>query len=195
MILTELTSILTAQLPIALLRDHLRLGTGFADDGHQDALLEAYLRAAISAVEGRTGVVLLSKDMSWGLTAWRHYDKQCLPVRPVNSISEVKLVDVVGGETVVDPLSYRLVPDDQGPYLAANGLALATIPVNGSVEIDFNAGYGAVWDDVPADLARAVIMLAADFYENRASQDATSLPSGILALLERFRPIRVFGGV
>ncbi len=195
MILTELTSILTAQLPISLLREHLRLGTGFADDGHQDALLEAYLRAAISAVEGRTGCVLLSKNMSWGLTAWRHYDKQCLPVRPLNAITEVKLVDMVGGETVVDPLGYRLVQDDQAPYIAANGLALPSIPVNGSVEVVFNAGYGATWTDVPPDLARAAIMLAADFYENRASQDATSLPSGILALLDRFRPIRVFGGV
>ncbi len=195
MILTELTSILTAQLPISLLREHLRLGTGFADDGHQDALLEAYLRAAISAVEGRTGCVLLSKNMSWGLTAWRHYDKQCLPVRPLNAITEVKLVDMVGGETVVDPLHYRLVQDDLAPYIAASGLALPSIPTNGSVEVAFNAGYGATWADVPPDLARAAIMLAADFYENRASQDATSLPSGILALLERFRPIRVFGGV
>lgn len=195
MILTELTSILTAQLPITLLREHLRLGTGFADDGHQDALLEAYLRAAISAVEGRTGCVLLSKNMSWGLTAWRHFDKQCLPVRPLNAITEVKLVDVVGGETVVDPLGYRLVQDDQAPYIAASGLALPSIPTNGSVEIAFSAGFGGSWNQVPPDLARAAIMLAADFYENRASQDATSLPSGILALLERFRPIRVFGRV
>ncbi len=195
MILTELTTILTAQLPVSLLREHLRLGTGFAEDAAQDALLEAYLRAAISSVEGRTGVVLLEKGFSWGLTAWRHFDRQALPVRQVSAISEVKLVDVVGAETVLDSGLYRLCKDDLAPAIAATGLALPSIPVNGSVEISFTAGYGADWVDVPPDLARAAIMLAADFYENRATQDATSLPAGVLALLERFRPIRVFGGV
>ncbi|MBV1864284.1 MAG: hypothetical protein KUG74_07580 [Rhodobacteraceae bacterium] len=195
MILTELTSILTAQLPTALLREHLRLGTGFAEDGAQDLLLEAYLRAAISAVEGRTGVVLLSKTFSWGLTAWRHFDRQALPVRPVSTITVVKTIDVVGIESVVDSELYRLCKDDQAPEIASTGLALPVLPTNGSVEIAFDAGYGPDWEDVPPDLARAVIMLAADFYENRVSMDATSLPPGILALLERFRPIRVFGGV
>ncbi|MCP5074617.1 MAG: hypothetical protein GY947_15180 [Rhodobacteraceae bacterium] len=195
MILTELTTIPSASLPTVLLIQHLRLGTGFAEDGAQDELLEAYLRAAISVVEGRTGCVVLQKTFSWGLTAWRHYDRQVLPVRPVTMISEVKLVDQAGGETVVNPNEYRLCPDDQGPAIAATGLALPVIPTHGSVELFFDAGYGTDWSDVPADLARAVLMLAADFYENRASQDATRLPSGILALLARFKPLRVFGGV
>ncbi len=195
MILTELTTVPSANLPVELLTQHLRLGTGFAEDGVQDELLEAYLRAAVSAVEGRTGCVLLQKTFSWGLTAWRHYDRQVLPVRPVSLISEVKLVDLAGGETVVVADQYHLCPDDQAPAIVASGLALPLIPTNGSVEIMFDAGYGPDWDDVPADLGRAALLLAADFYENRASQDATRLPSGILALLERFRPLRLFGGL
>ncbi|MCP5085885.1 MAG: hypothetical protein GY952_03640 [Rhodobacteraceae bacterium] len=194
MILTELTTVPTASLPVTLLTQHLRLGTGFAEDGMQDELLEAYLRAAISVVEGRTELVLLQKTFNWGLTAWRHYDRQVLPVRPINVISEVKLVDQAAGETVVSALEYRLCPDDQAPSIAATGLALPVIPTHGSVELTFDAGYGADWDDVPPDLGRAVLMLAADYYDNRASQDVARLPSGILALLARFRPLRVFGG-
>lgn len=50
MMLSEVTAVPLAALPVAEFKDHLRLGTGFADDGAQDALVEGYLRAAIAAV-------------------------------------------------------------------------------------------------------------------------------------------------
>lgn len=195
MILTELTTIPSASLPLDLLKQHLRVGTGFSSGSEQDELLEAYLRAAISAVEGRTGCVLLKKTFNWGLTQWRTYDRQVLPVRPVEEVTEVKVVDQVGVETIVASENYHLAQDSQYPALVSVGLALPTIPTNGSVEVSFVAGYGDNWDDIPADLARAVLLLAADFYEHRASREGASLPSGILALLERFRKVRLLGGV
>jgi uncharacterized phiE125 gp8 family phage protein len=195
MILTELTTIPVTSLPVNLLKQHLRVGTGFSADTEQDELLEAYLRAAISAVEGRTGCVLLEKTFNWGLTGWRTYNRQVLPVRPVSNVTELKLVDQGGAETIFAPGTYHLEQDSQYPALVAVGNALPAVPTHGSVEITFTAGYGADWDAVPADLARAVLMLAADFYENRASRDGTSLPSGILALLERFRKVRLLGGI
>ncbi len=195
MILTELTTLPNASLPLDLLKQHLRLGTGFSSSADQDELLEAYLRAAISAIEGRTGCVLLEKTFNWGLTNWRHYDRQVLPVRPVQAISELKLVDALGAETIAPTEKYHLVQDDMYPALTAVGLALPVIPSNGSVEVTFVAGYGPDWSDVPDDLGRAVLLLAADFYENRASREGASLPAGILALLERFRKVRLLGGV
>ena len=38
-------------LPVAEFRDHLQLGSGFADDGMQDSVLIAQLRAALAAVQ------------------------------------------------------------------------------------------------------------------------------------------------
>lgn len=52
MMLSEVTGVPQAALPVADFKDHLRLGTGFADDSVQDALAESYLRAAVSAIEG-----------------------------------------------------------------------------------------------------------------------------------------------
>ena len=195
MILTELTTIPSAALPLDLLKQHLRVGTGFSADTEQDELLEAYLRAAISAVEGRTGCVLLEKTFNWGLTGWRHYDRQVLPVRPVQNVTELKMIAQGGTETVFAPEVYHLEQDSQYPALISVGNALPTVPTHGSVEVTFTAGFGPEWSDVPSDLGRAVLLLAADFYENRASRDGTSLPSGILALLERFRKVRLLGGI
>lgn len=195
MILTELTTIPAESLPLDLLKQHLRLGTGFAEGNEQDELLEAYLRAAIAAVEGRTGAVLIRKSYLWSLTAWRNYDRQVLPVRPVSAVTEVKMVSRSGTETVYPDTLFHLEKDSQAPALVSVGLALPVVPTNGSVEITFEAGYGLDWSAVPADLGRAVLMLAAEFYDNRTSRDAASLPSGVLALLERFRRVRLSGAV
>ena len=59
MMLVEQTTVPTAALPVAEFKDHLRLGTGFADDGVQDDVLEAYLRAAIATIEARTSLSLI----------------------------------------------------------------------------------------------------------------------------------------
>ena len=53
MILTELSAPPSTAVPVRALAEHLRLGSGFADDGSQDQLLELYLRSAMAAIEAR----------------------------------------------------------------------------------------------------------------------------------------------
>ncbi|MEL6168227.1 MAG: hypothetical protein AAFR35_06025 [Pseudomonadota bacterium] len=196
MILTELTSVPTAVLPVAEFRDHLRLGSGFADDALQDAVLDTCLRAAISAIEARLGKALITRSFLWSLAAWRDLGRQVLPVAPVDAVSEVKIVDQSGSESVVDSSAYRLIKDTHRPVLAATSLILPTIPVGGAAEIQFTAGYGTAWSDLPADLARAVFLLAAHYYEHRheVASDGTVMPWGVSVLIERYRQVRIFGG-
>ena len=64
-------------LPLAALRDHLRLGTGFGDDSLQDGVLEQALRGAIAAIEGRTEKALIApmgapSNSFSSLTAYRN---------------------------------------------------------------------------------------------------------------------------
>ena len=191
MILTELTSIPAASLPLSLLKNHLQVGTGFTPDSEQDELLEAYLRAAIAAVEARTGLVLLTRSFVWSLSGWRHYDRQELPVRPVSQIAEVKLIDRHGGEDAIDTAVYRLEQDAQAPTLVASGVALPVLPSGGTVEITFDGGYGPDWADVPEDLARAVLLVAADFFDNRSAREGTGFPRSVMALIEPFRKFRL----
>ena len=80
MMLSELSPVAQAALPVQAFKDHLRLGTGFADDGAEDALAEAYLRAALAAIEARTGKAILARDCRLELTDWRDDWAQALPV-------------------------------------------------------------------------------------------------------------------
>ena len=196
MMLIEQTTVAAAALPLGQFKDHLRLGTGFADDGSQDALIEALLRAAMAAVEGRTGKVLLSREFAWTMTAWREVDCQALPVAPVGQLLELKVIDRGGVETVIDAGAYRLESDTHRPKLVANGAQLPAISVGGSAEIRFEAGFGAAWTAVPPDLGQAVFLLAAHYHEHRdeAALGDRDMPFGVAGLIERWRTVRILGG-
>lgn len=196
MTLIEQSPVPVAVLPVAEFKDHLRLGTGFADDAVQDGLAEGYLRSALAAIEGRIGKALISRDFSWGIGYWRHPDEQALPLAPVSAVASLVLVDAAGGQVTADPATYRLVKDSQRPKIAATGLALPVIPTGGEAQVTFTAGFGPAWADVPADLRQAVLLLAAGYYENRhdVGGPRAAMPFGVMALIERWRTVRVLGG-
>jgi uncharacterized phiE125 gp8 family phage protein len=194
--LIERTTVPPEALPIAAFRDHLRLGTGFSDDAIQDSVLESCLRAAMAAVEARTGKSLMLRSFTWSVTAWRDLSRNTLPVAPVVAIHRMSIVDRFAKETVIDPGRYVLERDAHRPRIAATSLFLPSIPIGGSAEIEFEAGYAERWEDLPADLARAVFLLAATYYEHREETADTgrSMPYGVAALLDRYRNVRLFGG-
>ncbi|SPH17622.1 hypothetical protein DEA8626_01146 [Defluviimonas aquaemixtae] len=195
MMLSEMTPVPQAVLPVAEFKDHLRLGTGFADDGSQDALVESYLRAALAAVEGRIGKALISRDHLLELNAWRWPDCQAFPVAPVSAVVSVTVRDRDGVADLIDPSRYRLERDAHRPKIVANGALLPGIPVGGVAEVVFTAGFGPAWSDVPVDLGQAAFLLAAQYHENRhEAGTGQAMPFGVMALIERWRTVRVLGG-
>lgn len=195
MMLTEETPVPSVALPVEEMKDHLRMGSGFADDAMQDGLIETYLRAALAAIEGRIGKMLFQRRFLWVLDAWRDAE-QALPVAPVSGIASLTLVDAAGGESIVPPSSYRLVKDMHRPRLAGRGTALPTIPTEGAVKVVFDAGFGPAWTDIPVDLRQAMLLLAAEYYEHRHDDGAQTagLPFGVVTLIERWRTVRILGG-
>jgi len=194
--LTEVTAVPDAALPLVALKDHLRLGAGFALAPDQDAVLASHLRAAMAAIEGRIGKALFTRGFLLVLDGWRQGDAQALPVSPVGAILSLTLKDAAGGATVIAPSRYRLIADLHRPRLAGQGGALSEVPAGGTVEVAFEAGFGPAWEDVPADLRQAVLLLAAEFYEHRHDDGGArpGLPPGVTALVERWRQVRVLGG-
>ncbi len=197
MMLIEETQILGASFPVTDFRNHLRLGTGFADDDLQDAVLVSFLRAAVSAIEGRVSKALFLRDFSLQLTRWSQSDRQSLPIAPAISLSGAKLVARDGSESDIDLAGLRLVPNGQEPSVVSLGGSMPTIAVGGYAELRFAAGYGLSWTLIPPDLRQAVFLLAAHYYEYR-SETALSegcMPFGVTSLIERYRPLRIGLGV
>lgn len=196
MMLIDETAVPLAALPMAEFKAHLRLGTGFSDGDIQEPVLEGFLRAALAAIEARTGKVLIVRSFSWTLTEWRDAAGQALPVAPVTAVTGITLRDPSGGDEVIDPVFYRLEQDAHRPVIRASGTLLPAIPTGGTAEITFDAGYGAAWGDLPADLAQAVLLLAAHYYEYRTETALGDgcMPFGVTSLIERYRTVRLLGG-
>lgn len=193
MMLIEETTVPDAALPVDQFKAHLRLGTGFGDESLQDAVLQGFLRAAIAAIEARTGKILIERAFSWTLNAWRDQSGQGLPVAPVTAITRVALIDAVGMETDLDPSRYRLESDAQRPRLRPVGSLLPYVPRGGSVLIAFSAGMAPDWGGLPADLGQAVMLLAAHYYEyrNETTLSDGCMPFGVTSLIQRYRSLRL----
>lgn len=192
MMLVEETQVAEVALPVAALKEHLRLGSGFSETDLQDGVLASFLRAAMAAIEARTSKALIQRGFVVTLEDWQERSVQKLPIAPVQSVTEMTVVDAFGAAQELDPGTYRLVRDNFVPKLRAIG-TFPSVPKEGAIEIRFQAGYGQTFDAVPDDLKQAVLLLAAHYYEYR---DETALsqgcmPFGVTSLLARYQPIRM----
>jgi len=193
MILTETAPLVAGQLPIAAFTAHLRLSQGFDNDGSEEGLIETYLRAAIAAVEGRTGQALIARGFRLEIGAWDGAGHLTLPVGPVGAIGAMSFVGD-GADVVVAVDGFCLAPGVTRQRLTAgDGGALPAIPSARTAVLTFDAGHGADWAGVPGDLAQAVYLLAARYYEDRSGADArdAGLPAPVQALLAPHRVARI----
>ncbi|WP_418593761.1 head-tail connector protein [Ponticoccus sp. (in: a-proteobacteria)] len=193
MMLVEETPVSDAALPVDALKEHLRMGTGFAGGDLQDGVMLSFLRAALAAIEARTGKALIVRSFLLSMEDWQNRASQRLPIAPVRSVTEVALVDVHGQARLVDPADYRLKPDAFDPALRPMRAALPAAPRGGSVELRFEAGYGEDFTAVPDDLKQAVMLLAAHYYEYRHETALSEgcMPFGVTSLISRYRPVRM----
>ena len=196
MMLIEETAVPLSALPMAEFKAHLRLGTGFSDGDVQDPVLEGFLRAAIAAIEGRTGKILIARAFSWTIWRWSAPDRQPLPVAPVSAVTALILRNPAVGQEVIAPELYWLEQDTHRPALRPRGALLPTIPSGGTAEVDFDAGMAADWGGLPADLGQAVLLLAAHYHEYRheTALGGGCMPFGVSSLIERYRNVRILGG-
>ena len=196
MMLIEETTVPDEALPVEQFKSHLRQGTGFGVDDLQTAVRKGFLSAAIAAIEARTGKVLISRTFSWRLAGWRDRSGQGLPVAPVTTILQVTLGNVEDVETDIAISQFRLEQDFQRPRLRPVGSALPMVTTGGWVRIRFTAGFATGWDELPADLAQAVLLLAAHYYEyrNETALSDGCMPFGVTSLVQRYRPMRLTPG-
>ncbi|MBM1309793.1 phage head-tail connector protein [Sulfitobacter mediterraneus] len=196
MMLIEETPVADAALPVEAFKAHLRLGSGFGQDGLQDVVLVSFLRAALAAIEARTGKALFTRGFVWTVNHWRDDAAQPLPIAPVTGLTDVTVIAGNGTEIAVGPAHYWLERDMHRPRLRSTGSALPGIPEGGSVRMRFDAGMGAEWSDVPPDLQQAVVMLAAHYYEYRNDTGLSEgcMPFGVSSLIERYKIIRIGAG-
>lgn len=191
--LSEVTPVPDAALPLEAFKAHLRLGTGFGESDLQDSVLIGFLRASLAAIEKRTGKALLQRGFLWQVSKWAQSHLAILPVSPVVSLTALTLVSATGETTSLDPADYVLEQDSLAPRLHPQSGCLPELQQGARMEVTLVAGFAASWDGVPPDLAQAVLMLAAHFYEyrNDTGLHGGCMPFGVSSLIERYRSLRL----
>ena len=191
--LIEETNVPDAALPVEAFRAHLRLGSGFADSGLQDEVLRSFLRAAMAAVEARTGKALIEREFTQSVNELKNTGALLLVLAPVTVVASVTLVSRLGVEQIVSPQTYWLERDGHAPRLRPSAACLPSPERGGTLRVRYLAGYGPDWDDIPSDLGQAVLLLAAHYYEYRHDTALSDgcMPFGVTSLIERFRNLRL----
>jgi len=184
-----------AALPVQELRD--QLGLGAADAGTADGLLATHLRAAMAAIEARTGKVLIRRNFRIRMSEPREDAGVPLPLAPVSAVTEVAILAADRTRQVIEPALWRLAEDLHRPRLVGLGGWRPVVTEGGALELTFTAGFAPDWAGLPSDLRQAVMLLAARYHEDRAEGGyggANPLPFGVTALIEPYRAVRILGG-
>ncbi|KEJ90204.1 head-tail connector protein [Sulfitobacter donghicola] len=191
--LIEETNVPDAALPVAAFKAHMRLGTGFGEDTLQDVVLGSFLRAAMAAIEARTGKVLMEREFTLVSSLQEQQSALVLSVAPVTAIVSLQRISRSGAAEVISSDAYWLDREGGVPRLRPTGTCLPLPETGGELRVQFLAGFGPEWDDIPADMQQAVLMLAAHYYEYRHDTALSDgcMPFGVTSLIERFRTLRM----
>jgi uncharacterized phiE125 gp8 family phage protein len=146
----------------------------------EDALIAVHLAAAKAWVENHTGKKLTRGPVGQREEAFGSYVPLLWGPSP-EGVS-VTYVDVAGADQAF--IDARLVRDRL--YSPAAGWPSTT--ANTPIVLTYTAGF----DETPADLDAAVLLLVADFYMNRESGNATpATTAAVQALCSPYRSVLV----
>ena len=179
----------------------------------EDTLLTQYITDARVMVERYTGRKLITQTLTgYGMPFGAHDELWWEGYRvghvniltgpltniqfdwgPVQSVTSVETVDQDNAETVYASTNYYLdnYDEDLANRIVFNSDAVApsSLRAKDSWKVVYVAGYGNAASDVPADIRRALILLAGYLWGNRGvCTDGKCVEScGASKMLERFR--------
>lgn len=181
----------TTPVTVAELKAHLRI-----EADTEDAVLEAYLAAAVAYLDGWRGVLgiaLMSQVWELVLDAFPAAEVQ-IPLTPVLSIGSVEYDNEDGDQITLAAEEYQLDAASRPAWLIPVTSWPSTFDGANAVRIRFTAGHASA-DDVPAPIKQAIKLMVGAWYENRedtvigASVSKLPLPSAADALLALYRPV------
>lgn len=161
-------------LDLDLVKKHLEVTFG---DTTNDFYIQSLIKAVVQFFELNTNTILLT-------TTFRLYLDFFPPVIEVRRKPNVTTTSIEYFKddvlTVVDALTYYQLFSSRYPKILP--VADSDWPTDADdrlqvVQVNFTAGYGATFDNVPADIVNALMQQIANMYENRG--DCSDFDSGM----------------
>ena len=174
-------------LPVSLAFAKAHAVVDFCDD---DALLDQYIRAAVSYLDGPTGALgraMMPQSVTQSLCAIS--ERMGLPYGPASSVAAVEYYDA---DNVLQTLSgWSLLSDAGGSFIYFGGDIPTVYDRPDAVTVTYSAGYPSV-ADIPHTLQLAMVQLVSGWYETRESASEKSyshVPFAVRSLIEPHRRV------
>jgi uncharacterized phiE125 gp8 family phage protein len=173
---------------LADMKLHLRV-THTSEDG----LIGNLIKAAREEVEQATGLALISQGWRLYLDFWPESGVVHLQRTPVISLDEVTVFDTAGTPSSLSLSGFVLDRASRPARLALPDAVTAPSKELNGIEINFTAGFGSTGNDVPDGLKRAIMILAAHWYEHRGpdafDRESASWPPSFERIINRYRRV------
>lgn len=180
--------------PMIELLEYLRVSS--SDD---QLVIAGMLSAATGWVEQWTERALITQGWRLVLDEWPRDGIVPIDRTPVQAVMSVSYADPSGVTQSLQPDDWELDSSNAPARLApAPGKTWPhTAKRLAAISIDFTAGFGPSWNDVPETIRQAIFRLTAHFYDNRdtasisgSGGSVTDLPFHVKALLAPYRAWR-----
>lgn len=128
----------------------------------EDGLITHLIQAVIAICESHTSRALLYQ--TWQ-ASYRQFARSSLtlPIKPVQKINHIYLIDRNGKEHRFEEIHYKLWPLE-------NEIYFSSFPLSYLLRIEFVAGFGATSDHIPKNLKAIMFAHVAHLYCYRAME-------------------------
>lgn len=177
---------------LAEIKAHLRV-----DTNDEDAYLHSLISAARQYFDGRSGTLGRALNtQTWKMTLPAFSDWINIPLPPLQSVSSVKYYDTSDSLQTVATTVYEVIVDGTAGgavHLLGDQNWPTAVSTNKKepIEIEFVAGYGDSWNDVPRPIRQAIMFIVAQFYETREpviqGSVASKIPFTVDAIVAPYR--------
>ncbi|MGI9425185.1 MAG: head-tail connector protein [Hyphomicrobiaceae bacterium] len=172
-------------------KEHMRV-----DHSEEDTLIASYIATSRLHIETALGLSLITQHWTWFADCWPFNGIVEVPLRPLQSVSEIRLRDGDDSLQVIDPVVYAVDTISEPPRIASRTGYWPTpnAELNG-IEIDLKTGFGDAANDVPADIRQALLLLTTHWFENRdpalLDHGSVAIPKSVSSHLQAFKLAKI----
>lgn len=139
------------------------------DNSTSDAELSGLIQAATNRAETIMNRPIIQREYTLKLDSLP--SEICLPMVKAQSVTSINYIDTDGVSQTLATNQYRVDLGGeykQGRIVPAYGISWPSVrDIVETVTVVYQAGYGADWNSVPADIQQAIAYLVSHYYDMR----------------------------
>jgi len=153
----------------------------------EDAIITLLISAARESAEKYLRMALISQTITEKFSRFSDYGLR-LSISPLISVTSVQYVQPGGSTVTLSNNIYDVLDETKPPLIYRKyGQSFPTVePTPEAISVTYSAGFGATGASTPTPIKLAMLLMIADWFDNRTDTVRT-MPTASRILLDQFR--------